>query len=146
MQMYRKQVSFTERCLLVWGASIRGLTSCNGSSQDIFRKPFASHSNDNMCGGPLSTVFLVDRAGPLVRVMVAPECHVDSVLLQTELGKQERKEVKLFHQQSIPHISIRGRDWQVAWKCTSTVYWVDPYIKLAWDFFRVPKGTTEILD
>ena len=67
-----------------------------------------------MCGGPLSTVFLVDRAGPLVRVMVAPECHVDSVLLQTELGKQERKEVKLFHQQSIPHISIRGRDWQVA--------------------------------
>ena len=47
----------------------------------IFGEPLATHPNDDVDCTTFSTCFLVDWAGSLVGVMVAPECYVHLVLL-----------------------------------------------------------------
>ena len=53
-------------------------------SLDICGVALSPHSNDNVCGGSLSALLLVDRAGSLVGVVVTPKSKVHLVFLHTQ--------------------------------------------------------------
>ena len=48
---------------------------------NICRAALSPHSNDNVCSGSLSALLLVDRAGCLVGMVVAPESKIHFVFL-----------------------------------------------------------------
>ena len=52
-------------------------------------QPLSCHANDHVCGGPLRAVVLVDRAGTLIVVEVAPERHVDLVFLRANKNTRQ---------------------------------------------------------